>query len=283
MKRIYLLICVLVAISMAAEAQSFYAIRRNRSVIATVGLNSSTYYGDLKDDSDILDAKPSLSLGLMASVSSVLSIRSEFSWLTFSGRDAESIDNGKTTRNLSFTSSNYELSVSGLVNLIPHRGRFYQRPRYNVYGFLGVGALYFNPKAELNGQKYPLQPLQTEGVKYSKIALVIPYGAGAKLKLSPFINLAIEAGWRKTFTDYIDDVSTVYKDNASFTNPIAQKLADRRPEIDLPLLEAGHIRGNPDKKDAYMLLTVKVEYYLPYEFGNQRRKLYNRKRKAFYR
>src|SRR5687768_6319945 len=141
----------------------------------------------------------------MTSITRRIYVRSEFSWVTFSGRDAESSEGGKTRRNLSFTSSNYELNVVGLVNLIEHRGRFYQRPNYNVYGFLGLGGLYFNPKAELNGQKYALQPLMTEGVKYSRFTVVIPFGLGGKMKLTPFVNLALEAGWRKTFTDYIDD------------------------------------------------------------------------------
>ena len=284
MKKFYLLTCLMLVVgSIVAEAQSFYTLRRDRSLIATVGLNTSTYYGDLKDDSDFIDAKPSLSLGLMTSLSRVVFVRGEFSWVTLSGRDAESNDGGKTSRNLSFTSSNFEFNVNGVFHLFPIRGRFYQRPNYNVYGFIGVGGMYFNPKAELEGQKYALQPLMTEGIKYSRFTFVIPYGAGAKTKLTPFVNLAVEIGWRKTFTDYIDDVSTNFIDNASIANPIAQQLADRRPEIDLPVLQEGRKRGDPSNKDAYMLLSLKVEYYLPYQIGVQNRKIYNRKRRAAYR
>lgn len=282
MKKLYLLAALLMLATVVAEAQSFYTLRRDRSVIATVGLNTSTYYGDLKDNSDIIDAKPSLSIGLMTSVTRSLYVRGEFSWITLSGADSESSDLGKTARNLSFRSSSYELSVSGVLNLVQHRGRFYQRPNYNLYGFLGIGGMYFNPKAELNGQKYALQPLRTEGVSYSRFTPVIPFGLGGRIKLSPFVNLAIEAGWRKTFSDYIDDVSTVYQDNASIANPIARQLADRRPEIDLPVLPAGRKRGDSSNKDAYMLLTAKIEYYLPYQVGQQR-KIYNRKRRAAYR
>src|SRR5687768_13654464 len=143
MKRLYLLTCLLLAVTIVAEAQSFYTLRRDRSLIATVGLNTSTYYGDLKDDSDIIDAKPSLSFGLMTAMTRRIYLRSEFSWITLSGRDAESNDGGKTVRNLSFTSSNFEFNVSGIINLLEHRGRFYQRPNYNLYGFLGIGGLYF--------------------------------------------------------------------------------------------------------------------------------------------
>lgn len=282
MKKVYLLTCLfLTAVILVAEAQSFYTLRRDRSLIATVGFNTSTYYGDLKDDSDIIDAKPSLSLGVMTSVTQHVFIRSELSWITLSGRDAESSDDGKTTRNLSFTSSNFEFNVSGVFHVIPTRGRFYQRPMYNFYGVIGLGGLYFNPKAELNGQKYALQPLTTEGIKYSRFTFVIPFGFGAKAKLTPFINMAIEAGWRKTFTDYIDDVSTTFVDNTWFTDPLARQLADRRPEIGLPVLEEGRKRGDPSNKDAYMLLSLKIEYYLPYQFSRNR--LYNRKRRPYNR
>lgn len=283
MKNFYLAVCLFLAVIVTAEAQSFYSIRRDRSLIATAGLNTSTYYGDLKDNSDVIDAKPSISLGLMTSLTRFVYVRSEFSWVTLSGKDEESSDEGKTTRNLSFTSSNFEFNVTGVFNMIAHRGRFYQRPNYNLYGFIGVGALYFNPKGTLNGEKYALQPLQTEGVKYSRFAFVIPFGGGIKAKMTPFINLNLEVGWRKTFTDYLDDVSTTFIDNASFSDPIARKLADRRPEIGLPILEAGHKRGDPTAKDVYMLLTIKAEYYLPYQLGNQSRKLYNRKRRASHR
>lgn len=283
MNRFYPLTCLLILVAFVAEAQSFYTVRRDRSLIATVGLNTSTYYGDLKDDSDIIDAKPSLSVGAMTAMSRRIYLRSEFSWVTLSGRDAESNDGGKNVRNLSFTSNNFEFNVTGIVNLMEHRGRFYQRPNYNLYGFLGVGGMYFNPKAELIGRKHALQPLMTEGVSYSRLTFVLPFGVGAKTKLTPFINLALEAGWRKTFTDYIDDVSTVHIDNASIADPIARQLADRRPEIDLPVKAAGSKRGDPSNKDGYMLLALKVEYFLPYQLGGQNRQTYNRKRRASHR
>lgn len=266
------------------DAQSFFALRRERNLIATFGLNSSTYYGDLKDNSDIIDVKPSLSLGLMYYMGSRVAIRGEFSWVTLSGDDSESETEGKVQRNLSFTSSNFEIAATGVLHLFPNGIRFYQRPRFNPYVFGGIGYMFFSPKAEYQGEKYALAPLETEGESYSTSTLVIPYGIGAKLMVNPFINIGIEAGWRKTFSDYIDDVSTVYLDNNSFADPIAKALADRRPEIGLEPFAAGSKRGDPSNDDGYMLLSLKVEYYLPFKVGSAtQQKLYNRKRKAYYR
>jgi hypothetical protein len=284
MKKFHLLACMLVGASMVAEAQySYYSLRKERKVIGVVGLNTSTYYGDLKDNSDIIDARPSISLALMTSISRIAYVRYEFSWVTFSGSDAESSEEGRIRRNLSFTSSNYEFNLAWLFHLAPHSRRFYQRPNYNAYAFFGAGGLYFNPKATLNDKKYPLQPLRTEGVNYSRFAFIIPFGVGVKAKINPFVDLAIEAGWRKTFTDYIDDVSTVFVDNDAFTDPVARQLADRRPEIDLPVLEAGSKRGDPANKDAYMLLSMKIEYYLPYQPRSKKKKQYDLKRRRIYR
>jgi hypothetical protein len=281
-KRLVVLILIVCAYAEVVSAQSFYSARRDRNLIFMAGINTSTYYGDLKDNADFLDVKPSLSLGLMYYISKRVGVRGEFSWVTLSGSDANSSSEGKNVRNLSFTSGNYEAALSGVFNFIPQGGRFYQRPQFNVYGFAGVGVLYFNPKAELNGTKYALRPLLTEGVAYSRVTPIIPFGLGAKLKATPFFNIALEAGWRKTFTDYLDDVSTVHVDNNSFTDPIAKALADRRPEIGLPVAAAGAKRGNPDNKDAYMLFSVRLEYYLSMQFGAQNRKLYRSKRKRVY-
>jgi hypothetical protein len=159
--------------------------------------------------------------------------------------------------------------------------RYYQRPPFNAYGFIGVGLLYFNPTAELNGTRHALQPLMTEDVPYSRTQLVVPFGLGIKLKMGPFFNLAIEGGYRKTFTDYLDDVSTVHPDKSTWTDPIRIALSDRGPEVDAAPRGVGSIRGNPGKKDGYFLMNVTVEYYLPMSFGNQQR-IYKKKRRKPY-
>lgn len=257
------------------DAQSFYNYRGGRDVIVSAGTGTSTYFGDLKDPGDYVDAKANLNVGAQYFFNPRISGRAELNWFQLKGDDSEAGSEGRVVRNLSFTSNNYEFNVVGIVNALPNGSRFYQRPQFNAYGFLGVGALYFNPKGELNGKKYALQPLETEGVSYSRLTVVIPFGVGIRYKANPFFNIALEGGYRLTFTDYIDDVSTVYRANSSFTDPVAAALADRRPEIGLPLLEPGHIRGNPDKNDGYFLFNIKIEYYLPqniFTFNSPKRK-----------
>lgn len=282
-KGLFSAILVVSALPYFADAQSFYAIRRERSLIAVAGTGTSSYFGELKNPGDYIDPKFNLDIGLQYYLTNRVSARAELTYFTMRGDDAKADDNSRRRRNLSFTSGNFEVSLTGAVNLFPNGHRFYQRPSFNVYPFVGFGVVYINPKAELDGKKYALQPLQTEGVKYSRVQPVIPYGLGVRLKAGPFFNLSIEGGWRLTFTDYLDDVSTEYPDPASFDNDIARRLSVRYETPRNPI--TGFQRGNPEKNDAYFLLNAKIEYYLPYNFlaKNPNRKLYKNKRKNYYR
>lgn len=277
-----LVLMVLIAIAETAVAQSFYAIRKNRSLILVAGAGTATYFGELSNPGDYLDAKPNISAGLQYYLTPNVSLRSELTWFTLEGSDAKADDNSRVRRNLSFKSNNVELNVTGMVNLFANGDRYYRRPYFNVYGFGGVGLLYFNPKAEINNKWHALQPLQTEGVKYSRIAPVIPVGAGVRFKFGPNVNIIFEAGYRKLFTDYLDDVSTVYPTQSSLSSDLARSLSVRYNQTP-PNIE-GLQRGNPDKDDAYMFYTVKLEYYLPFDIrDNGNGRVYNKKRSASYR
>lgn len=265
MKKVGLISLILIC-SVQGFSQSFYNYRRGRDIIASLGTGTTTYFGDLKDNGDYFDPKFNLNLGLQYFFNNRVSGRVELQWFSLEGADEDSEENGKINRNLSFKSNNYELNAVGMIQAFPNGTRYYQRKDFNFYAFAGIGLIYFNPKAEYQGEKYALQPIQTEGVKYSRVAIVIPYGVGIKYKIDPFWNVGIEAGFRQTFTDYIDDVSTTYIDNSSFSDPVHAALADRRPEIGLSKQEAGSQRGNPDKNDNYLILNLKVEFYLPADF-----------------
>jgi hypothetical protein len=264
-----------------ACAQSFYSFQKERSLLLTGGLGTSSYFGDLKDPGDLIDPKGSFSIGLQHYFYPRISARSELSVITMKGDDKSSNDPSRQVRNLSFKATNFELNTVGIVDLFPLGRRFYQRPQFNAYGLLGIGLLYMNPKAELNGETYALQPMRTEDVKYSRFQFVIPYGFGARVKVNPFLNIGIESSWRLTFTDYIDDISTVHPDKTGW-DPIRSQLSDRSEG---QIFEPGHIRGDPKDNDNYYLLQLKIEYYLPenFLFGDYYKKLYNVRRKGIYR
>lgn len=281
------LLCLLLSLlAVSSFSQSYYAARGERSLIFTGGLGTSSYYGDLANSSDIIGAQPNINIGLQYYFSNRIGGRVELNWFTLAGDDAKATSGGRDQRNLSFQSSNFELSAVGIVNLYAHGDRYYRRPLFNLYGFAGVGLLYFNPKAKdpLTGNLVALQPLQTEGNGYSLVAPTIPFGLGVRLKVTPQLNVAIEGGWRKVFTDYLDDVSgPSYLGTAAFSNPLAARMSDKRVDPAQQGLPGG-VRGNPTSDDAYMLLNVKIEYYLPLDFGGGgNRRSYSKKRSSMYR
>ncbi len=271
MKKFLLVWMLVFGVVSLALAQSFYAVRRDRALILVAGTGSSSYFGELKNKTDYLDPKVNINAGLQLYFTNRISARAEATWFTLKGSDAQADDNARKRRNLSFTSSNVELSFTGAINLYPNGNRYYRRPGFNIYGFGGIGAIYFNPKAVYQGTKYALEPLHTEGKSYSRVGLVIPFGLGARLKVGPNVNLAFEGGYRKTFTDYLDDVSTVYPNPADLASPIAAALSNRYIDglgnPDPSRGPAGFQRGDPKNKDGYFLLNVKIEYYLPFNFG----------------
>lgn len=283
MKRFYLLTYLLILVTVVAEAQSFYAIRRSRSLIFSAGTGTSTYFGELKSKGGYIDPRINMNVGLQYFVIPELALRGEVAWFQLSGDDASS-KGAHATRNLSFVSNNFEASITGAFHLKPMNYRYYQRPPFNAYIFAGVGVMRFNPRAELDGVMYALQPMMTEGVDYSRVGIVLPAGIGVKVKAGPFFNFAVEGGYRKTFTDYLDDVSTVHPDKSTWTNPIRVALSDRGPEVDAEPRPAGWIRGNSDKMDGYFLLNFKIEYYLPTTFaGRPTPQSYRKKRRPYNR
>lgn len=155
-------------------------------------------------------------------------------------------------------------------------------PRFRPYVLAGAGVFHFNPKGSLTdagGNKtwYYLHPLRLEGqgmpeYPYSKpyklTQINIPFGGGLKYYLSDRINLSAEFLYRKTFTDYIDDVSTKYIDPANYTKyltpseaSLAYKLSDKSIGIIYPGMTrypAGTQRGDSKDGDTYFSVVMKI-------------------------
>ncbi len=238
---------------------------------ATIGI--SRYFGELQ--SGFESSGSHFAYGIMAryNKSPRLAFSVQFIKTILSGDDArqKAVYKDKFNRNLSFQSSLAELSVQAEVNLVKYDIR--DDKTAAPYLFAGIAAFYNNPRAELNGQWYDLQPLGTEGQtmeggsgKYSRFDMAIPIGGGFKFSLGQQINLGFELGYRLTFTDYLDDVSLVYPDVETLRNqnPIAGALSFRTPEI-LPQQAGnpvGKPRGESGNKDSYLLGSISISINL---------------------
>lgn len=281
-----LLILLIALTPLFVEGQSFYSIKRNRNTSFSLGTGTAVYTGELVNPKSIGKVRYNLAIGAeYYFIPSRLSVRAEAVWFRIAGTDATANDD-RVERNLSFFSNNQELNLTGAFYVLPEKAAYYQRLPINFYVWGGVGLLRFNPKAEYNGKNVALQPLQTENVNYSRTQLVIPYGLGLRLMATPLFNLQIEGGYRTTFTDYLDDISSKnYVDPTLLSSDLSRALADRRKERDpdYPAVHTYGVRGNPKYKDGYFLMNVKLQYYIPKElFGNSSyNKAYRNKRRSF--
>ena len=122
----------------------------------------------------------------------------------------------------------------------------------------------------MEGRTYNLQPLGTEGqyiiegdypAPYQRTQINVPMGIGMNLRFSSQLGVGMELGYRRTFTDYLDDVSTVYPDPDQLveaSGSLALALSNRSDSFALP----GDQRGNPGLDDHYVFISVLMFYYL---------------------
>lgn len=177
---------------------------------------------------------------------------------------------GRSRRNLHFKNTLTELSTTLRLNFLrePKLQVYSQaKSHFTPYLYMGVALLNQNPKAELAGEWYELQPLGTEGQylpgstlkPYSRIQASIPVGLGVSFRFRKIL-FGVEMGYRFTFTDYLDDVSTVYPDLAELyeTNGDLAVQLSRRADI----FSSGDKRGNPTSKDAYFFSLLRVGYII---------------------
>jgi hypothetical protein len=230
----------------------------------TLGVGANYYVGDLTDNSlgEGIRISPNISLGLQQTINGRLSVRAEIMWYEIGGADSLSFDQGKQLRNLSFRSRNIEAAIFGIVHFANASAERGNRAKFTPYGLIGIGITTNNPQAQIDNRWVDLRPLQTEGNEYPGIVTVLPIGLGAKLKVNTALDISIEGTYRISFTDYLDDVSTVY---VAHDNDLTRRLADRSVELD-PNLQPrppGDQRGNPEDNDGYFVASVKVQYFLP--------------------
>jgi hypothetical protein len=237
-----------------------------------IQLGSTTYLGDLQSKK-VTWSQSNAYIGMLVRtpLHQYVTARAYLGVGQISADDAEAKDVEIQKRNLHFKSTIWELGIAGefvlplakanskgiLANLTP-------------YALAGLSIFHFNPKAQYQGKWVELKPLYTEGQRinnanaksYRRLQLAIPIGVGFKYKLSPRMSVAAECTPRKTFTDYLDDVSTVYPDmdklRATQGNLSAEMSfrGDEVPGRESKKATTGARRGSSDNSDWYMITSL---------------------------
>jgi opacity protein-like surface antigen len=194
------------------------------------------------------------------------------------GADANSKNEWEQERNLNFNSHVFELSGGFEINYFKYMmGRVVKERRgeyYTPYLFIGLSYYNFNPKTDYNGESFELQPLGTEGQgtsannkkQYKLNQISIPLALGIKFNVSKWMSVGLEYGIRRTFTDYLDDVSGSYVDpellrteNGSLSAALADRSTDNYSNKSFP---GGQQRGNPNNRDWYSFSGVTLMFNL---------------------
>jgi hypothetical protein len=196
------------------------------------------------------------------------------------GDDAQAPDKGgdeyfRRKRNLKFESKLAEAYIATeiypTVFLEQYDGL---AGKLRPYALGGIGLFHFNPKGEFigsdgNKKMVELKPLRLEGQgmaeypdrkEYSLTQMELLMGGGFKYYISDGMYIGFEILHRKTFTDYIDDVSTAYIDPALFNNylapeqiPVARQLMFREniynPSVSRVFINEQ--RGDPKENDSF--------------------------------
>ncbi|MCH8331511.1 MAG: hypothetical protein IH946_09060, partial [Bacteroidetes bacterium] len=264
------------------ENQDPFRFYSQNPMFLSVGNGVMHYYGDLTDGFDPSFLRPSTQVDFFYYLTPQISLRSGILMGGIYANDVKSQYYSHMARNLHFRSSIFELNT--LVSYELLRNRFFSslfsyRGGFSIspYLFIGLGFFHFNPQAEFEDSWIDLHPLGTEGqyigngpysnelqpstkVSYSLWQWSIPMGGGIKFHASNNLWFSFEAGLRKTFTDYLDDVSTVYPNmddlEATPNGQLAVSLSDRAITQDVQ--GEGAPRGNPDHKDYYFGFSLNV-------------------------
>lgn len=215
------------------------------------------YWGDLAPSVRYNETHPMGGLFARLNLNHTWAIRTELNHFTISGKDAN-FDFNKN-RNLSFQTQINEAALIFEFNYLKY-GPYVLHEKFTSYLFLGIGGFSFNPQAYLNGAWYNLSDYKTENVAYKKLGISVPFGIGVKYMFNKRFACEAQLGFRKTYTDYLDDVSTVYPDIASrFSDggQITATLTDRSIELyGTPQFKDGYKRGDPGHKDWFMNLSI---------------------------
>ena len=165
-------------------------------------------------------------------------------------------------RNLNFTSTINDFSLTAEFNFLEY---YTGNPKKNVspYIFGGISVFHYTTYAIVGDTLLNLRGYDTEAPldsnakwydrmfgKSSPVCVSIPFGFGVKFSLSRHMAATVEWRMQKTFTDYLDDVGTVYAYSNRLTesefNQLENKILYKEKHI---VMENGAV----NRDDSYVL------------------------------
>lgn len=194
------------------------------SLRTSIGL--ATYYGDLTEKVKYFNqSSPSISIGLNYDITEQLIGKFDFSLMKLRADDRFNTRQDLKDRNLNFTTSLWEILIGAeydFLNMVseeyiltPYLGMGFGIFHYNPWTYDRTGVKRYLREYGTEGQGLPSYP---ERKVYSKISFIIPINFGIKYAINENVKLVFDVNFRKTFTDYLDDVGNTYPDKSILLN-----------------------------------------------------------------
>jgi hypothetical protein len=281
-----------------SEAQKW----KRQRVEYSLGFGATNFLGDLGgrdqvgtnfvQDFELKATRYAASLGYRYQLGKDWYLKGNLIYAKVSGADNLTEQPARSQRQLNFKSNIVELSAQLEYMLIKQKtGHLYRLRgvrgkswfRFEVYLLAGIGGIWYDPQGDKNGEWYRLAPLNTEGQglpggpdDYSGFTAVVPYGIGIRRNLSGGSrsrhfgswSISLELTMRKTFSDYIDDVSTSYYSDGDKDPSLifdtggenALYFHDPSGRYNNGGYGEAQQRGDDSDKDAYMLGIISINY-----------------------
>jgi hypothetical protein len=235
----------------------------------------SNYQGDLPSyniqDGIKVKIGPVIGVHSGHELNKTFQVRADLLYTKLSGDDELAESEATRVRNLDFFAPLIQLAVGmdwNILGFSPKSGK-----TFTPFISAGASFFYFNPRTRYQGEKVSLHPLGTEGQylddypdqkPYSRFQPSLQFGGGLKYLFSENLILALEGMLSYTFTDYLDDASTIYityPELLEKAGPLTAALANREGEYlgtGPSIQPTGAARANPDSRDLFGVMTLRV-------------------------
>jgi hypothetical protein len=158
------------------------------------GIGTFNYTGDLVRSYDFAFSRPAATIFYRSNLSKVVSFRAGLTAGQLSANDKRKpIDAFAQQRNASFDLFLFEASTVMEYHFLNWRDEKFT-VRFTPYVFGGLGL-------------FGISGNENKNAEYSNVQLAIPFGLGIKYIVNPKWYLSLELGIRKTFFDYLDNIS----------------------------------------------------------------------------
>ncbi|MDQ2657909.1 MAG: DUF6089 family protein [Bacteroidota bacterium] len=185
------------------------------------GIGTLNYTGDLARTYNLLNSRPAVTAFYRSNLSQVVSLRAGITAGGIGASDKRPIDAFAGQRDASFSIFLMEASAVMEYHFMNWRNDKHIL-RFTPYLFGGLAL-------------FGISGTQNKPSEYSNVQGAIPFGLGMKYILNPKWYLSLEFGARKTFFDYLDNVS-------AGTNQLVKN----------------YQYGNPYDNDAYYFVGVSI-------------------------